>query len=68
MIVGFDSKDIVFAFHITFFESVSVVVTGIVKILFGQYSTDKELNLINSVKYNGGVGRISIARSAPMSA
>ena len=55
MIVGFDSKDAVFAFHITFFLGVSVVVTGIVQILFEQYSTDKELNLINSVNYNGGV-------------
>jgi hypothetical protein len=35
MIVGFDSKDAVFAFHITFFLDASVVVTGIVKILFG---------------------------------
>jgi hypothetical protein len=68
MIVGFDSKDAVFAFHITLFLGASVVVTGIVKILFRQYSTDKELNLINSVKYNGGVGQISIAPSAPMSA
>ena len=29
-------------------------VTGIVKILFRQYSTDKELKLINSVNYKTG--------------